>query len=77
MYAILRIFLRLSIILRKNSKNTYLGICEQKVKSFYPKALKGCRGIVFTHGVWMGGQADGRASGGTKFVRAYLRKRKV
>ena len=27
--------------------------------SFYPTALKGCRGIVFTHGVWMGGWGDG------------------
>ena len=25
--------------------------------SFYPTALKGCRDIVFTRGVWMGGQA--------------------
>ena len=24
---------------------------------FYPIALKGCRGIVFTHVVWMGGWA--------------------
>ena len=34
--------------------------------SFYPSALKGCRGIVFTHGVRMGGWAGG----GNKFVRA-------
>ena len=27
--------------------------------NFYPTALKGCRGIVFTHGVWMGGRAGG------------------
>ena len=26
----------------------------------YPTALKGCRGIVFTHGVRMGGWAGGR-----------------
>ena len=26
----------------------------------YPTPLKGCRGIVFTHGVWMGGRAGGR-----------------
>ena len=25
--------------------------------TFYPTALKGCRGIVFTHGVQMGGRA--------------------
>ena len=30
---------------------------------FYPTALKGCRGIVFTHGVWMGRQAGGQAAG--------------
>ena len=30
---------------------------------FYPTALKGCRGIVFTHGVRMGGRASGRAGG--------------
>ena len=27
--------------------------------SFYPTALKGCWGIVFTHGVRMGGRAGG------------------
>ena len=27
---------------------------------FYPTAIKGCRGIVFTHGVRMGGRAGGR-----------------
>ena len=37
---------------------------------FYPTALKGCRGIVFTHGVRMGG----RAGGGKKFVRAVSQK---
>ena len=31
--------------------------------AFYPTALKGCRGIVFTHGVQMGGRASGRAAG--------------
>ena len=35
--------------------------------SFYPTALKGCRGIVFTHGVRMGGPVSG----------LYLRNRKV
>ena len=28
--------------------------------SFYPTALKGCQGIVFTHGVRMGGRVGGR-----------------
>ena len=37
---------------------------------FYPTALKGCWGIVFTHGVRMGG----RAGGGKKFVRAVSQK---
>ena len=45
---------------------------------FYPTALKGCRGIVFTHGVRMGGQASWRAAGwaagGKKFVRAVCQK---
>ena len=31
--------------------------------SSYPTALKGCWGIVFTHGVRMGGRAGGRPSG--------------
>ena len=26
--------------------------------SFYPTALKGCRGVVFTHGVRMGGRRE-------------------
>ena len=26
--------------------------------NFYPTALKGCRGIVFTHGVRMGGRRE-------------------
>ena len=31
------------------------------IVTFYPTALKGCRGIVFTHDVRMGGWAGGRA----------------
>ena len=43
---------------------------------FYPTALKGCQGIVFTHGVRMGGRASGRAA--RKSLSAlYLRNRKV
>ena len=38
---------------------------------FYPTAIKGCRGIVFTHGVRMGGRPGGRLTG------LYLRNRKV
>ena len=37
---------------------------------FYPTALKGCRGIVFTHGVRMGG----RLGMGKYFVRAVSQK---
>ena len=46
------------------------GVPQQKpVYSFYPTALKGCQGIVFTHGVQMGGWV-----GGKKFVRAVSQK---
>ena len=38
---------------------------------FYPTALKGCRGIVFTHRVRMGGWVGKSLSG------LYLRNRKV
>ena len=41
-----------------------------KMTHFYPTTLKGCRGIVFTHGVRMGGRAGGRK----KFVRAVSQK---
>ena len=40
--------------------------------TFYPTALKGCWGIVFTHGVRMGGRAAGNSLSGL-----YLRNRKV
>ena len=40
--------------------------------TFYPTALKGCRGIVFTHGVRMGGRASGKSLSGL-----YLKNRKV
>ena len=33
---------------------------ETRWSSFYPTALKGCWGIVFTHGVRMGGRVGGR-----------------
>ena len=39
---------------------------------FYPTALKGCWGIVFTHGVWMGGRVAGKSLSGL-----YLRNRTV
>ena len=38
------------------------------VTHFYPTALKGCQGIVFTHGVRMGGRV-GVLSGGWVGVR--------
>ena len=40
--------------------------------SFYPTALKGCQGIVFTHGVRMG-----RPAAGKSLSRLYLRNHKV
>ena len=42
------------------------------VFAFYPTALEGCRGIVFTHGVRMVGRAAGNSWSGL-----YLRNRKV
>ena len=51
---------------------------------FYPTALKGCWGIVFTHGVRMGGRAGVRVGGRVGDLRRekslsglYLRNRKV
>ena len=43
---------------------------------FYPTAFKGCQGIVFTHGVWIGGRA-GRRAAGNRLSGLYLRNRKV
>ena len=43
------------------------------IDSFYPTALKGCWGIVFTHGVRMGGRAGGRTAG-KEFVWAVSQK---
>ena len=40
--------------------------------NFYPTAIKGCRGIVFTHGVRMGGWAVGKSLSGQ-----YLRNCKM
>ena len=39
---------------------------------FYPTAFKGCADIVFTHGIWMGGQAAGKSLSGL-----YLRNDEV
>ena len=47
---------------------------------FYPTALNGCWGIVFTHGVRMVGRAGVRAGGraaGNSLSGLYLRNRKV
>ena len=38
----------------------------KKHSCFYPTALKGCLGIVFTHVVWMGGRTFGRDGGREK-----------
>ena len=48
----------------------FLGYIEV-VNVFYPTALKGCRGIVFTHG---DGRVGVRADGGKKFVQAVSQK---
>ena len=45
---------------------------EKRYDHFYPRGLKGCRGIVFTHGVRMGGRVAGNSLSGL-----YLRNRKV
>ena len=43
--------------------------------NFYPTALRGCWGIVFTHGVWMGTRGGGGWAGsGKKFVQAVSQK---
>ena len=50
------------------------------IATFYPTTLKACLGIVFTHGVRMGGQEFGQAGGGKKFdwaVSHKLRCRKL
>ena len=47
-----------------------------KFYGFYPTALNGCWGIVFTHGVGMVGRAGGRAAGNS-LSGLYLRNRKV
>ena len=38
------------------------------ITCFYPTALKGCQGIVFTHGVQMGGRAGVRVGGRREIV---------
>ena len=45
-------------------------------KPFYPTALNGCWGIVFTHGVRMVGRAGGQAAGNS-LSGLYLRNHKV
>ena len=56
----------------KQLKKKSIPKCFKWNTSFYPTALKGCRGIVFTHGVRMGGRAAGNSLSGL-----YLRNRKV
>ena len=50
--------------------------CYIDFSAFYPTALKGCRGIVFTHGVRMGRQV-GWPAAGNSLSGLYLRNRKV
>ena len=80
----------LSLLLYQLTKAPFEPIKEASLKNltfmavfllgFYPTALKGCRGIVFTHGVRMGGRAGVRA-GGRAAVKSlsglYLRNRNV
>ena len=45
----------------KSQGQSFLDFCNKKWLSndhFYPTALKGCQGIVFTHGVRMGGRRE-------------------
>ena len=49
----LLIFIGISMVLTRVCLNN----------NYYPTAPKGCRGIVFTHGVRMGGRAGGRPVG--------------
>ena len=47
-----------------------VGPVSRYLEHFYPTAHKGCSGIVFTHGVRMGGQAGV----GKKLIRAVSQK---
>ena len=49
---------------RKKTRYEILLKFLKTVFSCYPIALKGYRGIVFTHGVWMGGWAAGKSLSG-------------
>ena len=40
------------------SPSLQLHLAFHSISVFYPTALKGCRGIVFTHGVRMGGRQE-------------------
>ena len=60
----------------KNAALNYRTTAISNSPHFYPTALKGCRGIVFTHGVRIGGRAGGRAAGNS-LSGLYLRNRKV
>ena len=54
---------------KKDGSLCALGVALIVYLLFYPTALKDCRGIIFTHGVQMGGQA-----GAKKSVRAVSKK---
>ena len=62
--------------LLKMEKEKICGKKENNVQNdFYPTALKGCWGIVFTHGVRMGRRVGGRRE--KSLSGLYLRNRKV
>ena len=48
-------------------------VSDKRCISFYLTTLKGCQGIVFTHGVQIGGWVGS----GKKLSRLYLRNHKV
>ena len=55
-----------------------LTVCTEVIMNpFYPTALKGCRGIVFTHGVRMGGRPGRREIVCPGCISEILRCRKL
>ena len=58
---ILYVIMNFQTIEFTNSERTYMVlVLYKKQGSFYPTALKGCQGTVFTHDVQMGGWVAGK-----------------
>ena len=71
----LSLFFVVSPLVSKSQKNQQVKtFCPKELHYFYPAALKDCRGIVFTHGVWMCGRSG---KPGKSLSRQYLRNCKV